>query len=173
MLHELLMYFGMKAARKYEESTRLICSECGTDQQPEAKFCGKCGKRSLVLPSQYRKLEDTRRDASMKDLMHRQRRNLAIKRIHKLLAATACTNCNNYDENGSKFCTHCGTDISNTGLDDESIFEVVHAELPDACPSWDDFLGLKTATPEKGVIAGILGTGLAQVIRKHGIGSIE
>jgi hypothetical protein len=98
--------------------------------------------------------------------------NVAIGRIKKLSTATVCSTCGtNYED--SAFCTTCGTNISGAAISDESLFRIVHAELPDACPNWDEFLVLKAASPERGVLVGLLGVGLAQVIRKHGIGSIE
>jgi ribosomal protein L40E len=173
MIDLILMYLGMKGARKYEEKTRLICAECGSEQPLKAKFCGKCGKRSLVQPSQYRKIQDIRRDAEIADLTQRQRRNLAINRIKQLSAATICTNCNTYDEHSSAFCTSCGANIASTTIPDESLFQVVQTELPDVCTTWEEFLTLKNASPEKGVVAGLLGRGLTKLIRKQGIGSIE
>ena len=166
------MYAGMKAARIYDENTRSICVECGAEQPPKASFCGECGKQSLVPPSEYRKIQDSRRDKEALDLERRMVRNRAINRIKELPSATVCSNCG-IDENSSAFCTHCGANISNIALSDEAVFKLVHTELPDACPNFEEFLVLKAASPERGVIPKLFANNIMKIARTTGLPSIE
>ncbi|HEV7403616.1 MAG TPA: hypothetical protein VGO11_11840 [Chthoniobacteraceae bacterium] len=165
VLFDVLFGSGAAANQKLKrEKTVVLCARCAAEHPVGAKFCGKCGHASLVAPSDYEQLQKVRRDQEMDELMRRQRRNLAIKRIQKLAAGTYCANCDLCSESGAQFCTQCGANIGDRKMPDEKIFAQVRRELPEVCPDWETYLAIKDASPEPGVAAKWLGLGVAKAV---------
>lgn len=164
----LNVLFGGHAANQKlrREKTVVICAACGAEYPAGTKFCGACGHGTLVAPSDYEQLQQVRRDHEMDDLMRRQRRNTAIKRIQKLTTATYCAKCDQCSEVAAQFCTQCGANIAGQRMPDERIYAQVKWEVPEGCPDWDTYLAIKDATPEQGIAAKWLGLGVAKAVDK-------
>jgi ribosomal protein L37E len=120
-------------------------------QPKETNYCRKCGSDSLLVAGEFDNVQRHRRDVELKDMERRQQRNLAIRKIQEMETHTFCVSCDVDFKDASSFCTRCGANISKQRVPDQTVFEVVQAEYPRTVQTWQNYLTLKSSSPERGV----------------------
>ena len=154
MLHEIII-IGLGLNRKHHEAKRIktvvACTQCGTEQPTGTRFCRKCGGTSLLAAGDYDVYRGQQRDAELKDLEKRQRRNAAIQRIKTLSTQPFCTACNKDFDDSPEFCPQCGANIKRQFIPDKVIFYTIKSEFPEFVLTMQDYTTLKVSPIERGI----------------------
>lgn len=92
-----------------EKVSGIICAECGTENDPEAKFCTNCGA-DIVKQQMYKQV--CRQCGSEIEEGSKFCPNCGAEIKVEDESENRCPNCGNLLEEGSKFCPNCGQAIA-------------------------------------------------------------
>lgn len=91
-----------------EKVSGIICAECGTENDPEAKFCVNCGA-DIVTQQMYKRV--CRQCGREIEEGSKFCPNCGAEIADEKEVDNLCPNCGNILEEGSKFCPNCGTPV--------------------------------------------------------------
>jgi ribosomal protein L40E/cell division protein FtsN len=158
-----LLAYGLWAGADRRRRTVVVCARCETEQPRGTRFCRKCGGTSLLRASDFDVFQAQKRDAELKDLENRQRRNSAIKRINKLSTQPFCSNCNMGFDESTEFCAQCGANIRRQFTPDKVIFYTIKKEFPRLVNTMQDYSALKSSPIERGINGRVLALNVSQL----------
>lgn len=102
----------------------IVCSKCGTHIEAGERFCPECGNNIAETPA-----NDTPENQEPESLAPAQTAtivdNMGETEVQQPPHALVCNNCGNKMEEGERFCSACGSTISDAAKPEE-----IHQEVP-------------------------------------------
>jgi predicted amidophosphoribosyltransferase len=97
-----------------------FCPKCGTEIRPEGKFCGACGYK-IKGRFQGEKKQPPKGDAALsaspKPSTADQYSKTGTGQEHPRIEEILCPNCNQPNQEGVKYCGHCGVPLKGSPKD--------------------------------------------------------